>query len=61
MRHRETPDVDRERESPLQGLCKDCGKGTLNNDLNHAFDTYDDQGIVVCTRCGSDHVDVVRF
>lgn len=60
-RYYETPDVDREREAPLQGVCKDCGNGTLNNELNHAFDTYDDQGIVVCVRCGSTHVDVVVF
>jgi ribosomal protein S27AE len=65
-RYYETPDVDRERESPLQGVCKDCGNGTLNNELNPAFElfAFDAEGEdekLYCKRCGSTHVDVVRF
>ena len=47
----------------LQGVCKDCGNGTLNNELIPAFeiepDVYGDYSEVVCKRCGSHHVDVV--
>jgi hypothetical protein len=47
----------------LQGVCKDCGNGTLNNDLNPAFEwiTYDvDEGeAIICMRCGSHHLDLV--
>ena len=47
----------------LQGVCKDCGAGTLNNRLNPTFtsDVGDDGYVlaVSCLRCGSDHVDVV--
>ena len=50
-------------ESPLQGVCKDCGNGTLNNELNPAFDVepdiYGDYTVLVCNRCGSTHLDVV--
>jgi hypothetical protein len=34
-----------------QGVCKDCGNGTLNNRLNEAFD-YNGGG-VYCLNCGS--------
>ena len=40
-----------------QGVCKDCGNGTLNNRLNEAFD-YNGNG-VYCLNCGSDHVDIL--
>ena len=46
----------------LQGVCKDCYNGTLNNDLNPAFDVEDEDGIylhVTCNKCGSSHVDVL--
>jgi len=46
----------------LQGVCKDCGNGTLNNKLNPAFDVegnYDHPDSVVCNRCGSAHLDLV--
>lgn len=48
----------------LQGVCKDCGSGTLNNELNPAFevapDPYDEEGYCLqCIRCGSFHVDAV--
>jgi Zn finger protein HypA/HybF involved in hydrogenase expression len=58
-RYYETPDVDREREPPLQGVCKDCGNGTLNNDLHPVFEETDNG--VVCILCHSTHVDVLRF
>ena len=48
----------------VQGVCKDCGNGTLNNELNPAFEPYgDDCGgdpVLVCNRCGSTHVDVLE-
>lgn len=58
-RYYETPDVDRERMPPLQGVCKDCNSGTLNNELNPAFDVEHDG--VYCKRCGSNHVDCLAF
>lgn len=49
--------------SALQGVCKDCGNGTLNNDLNPAFETRvdDDNGYdyTCCIRCGSTHLDIL--
>ena len=65
-RYYETPDVDRERMPPLQGVCKDCGNGTLNNELNRAFvfngdEGFDDEGVLSCARCGSTHLDVLAF
>lgn len=44
-------------EQPLQGTCKDCGNGTLNNNLNPQFTV--DEYTVYCLRCGSSHVDVL--
>ena len=44
----------------LQGVCKDCGNGTLNNKLNPVFD-FDEETGVTCLKCGSSHVDVVIF
>ena len=45
------------------GVCKDCGNGTLNNNLNPAFEEYgDDCGgdpVLVCNRCGSTHLDIL--
>jgi hypothetical protein len=47
----------------VQGVCKDCGNGTLNNDLNEQFVTvevrYSDYEVLICKSCGSSHVDVV--
>jgi hypothetical protein len=60
-RYYETPDVDREREPSVQGVCKDCGNDTLNNELNPAFDFEYGWGTAVCKRCGSTHVDIVTF
>jgi hypothetical protein len=60
-REENAEDLRMETEPSIQGVCKDCGNGTLNNELNHAFDTYDDCGNVQCARCGSSHVDVIIF
>lgn len=59
-RYYETPDVDREREPSIQGVCKDCGNGTLNNELNPAF-SFDDADFPFCSRCGSTHLDLIQF
>ena len=46
-----------------QAICKDCGNGTLNNELNEQFilacndDGSEDVDHVICKRCGSDHID----
>ena len=41
--------------SNSQGVCKDCGNGTLNNETNPAFDyVYDERNdvdVLVCLRC----------
>lgn len=45
----------------LQGVCKDCANGTLNNDLNPAFEMFD-FGVgenLHCMRCGSTHLDLL--
>ena len=44
----------------IQGVCKDCGTGTMNNEINPAFDVNDADD-VACRGCGSDHVDVVEI
>jgi len=41
-----------------QGVCKDCGNGTLNNRLNTAFYINEDNA-VQCIRCDSTHVDIL--
>jgi hypothetical protein len=48
----------------LQGVCKDCGNSTLDNDLNPAFnldsdDECDGFPIVRCNRCNSTHLDIL--
>lgn len=46
----------------LQGVCKDCGNGTLNNITNPAFEIQDgeyDYLVAHCLHCGSSHVDVL--
>ena len=49
-----------------QGVCKDCGNGTLNNETNPAFEYdysgnpfSDEEDVLVCIACGSSHVDVL--
>jgi hypothetical protein len=50
-------------QDQLQGVCKECGAGTLNNRLNPVFEFEDDGegdgGQVTCIKCHSRHVDVV--
>ena len=64
-RYRETPDVDRERMPSVQGVCRDCGNGTLNNELNPAFVLFEeedgDRSMYTCNNCGSLHLDIVAF
>jgi hypothetical protein len=48
----------------IQGVCKDCGNGTLNNDLAPAFVLNGDEGfaggdVLVCNRCGGTHLDIL--
>lgn len=47
----------------IQGVCKDCGNGTLNNELNPAFMLVEvnegDGETLVCNQCGSYHLDVL--
>ena len=44
----------------LQGVCKDCGNGTLNNDLIPAFGiTEDDYEAIYCLNCRSTHLDIL--
>jgi hypothetical protein len=44
-----------------QAICKDCGNGTLNNELNPQFGLADnlanESEVAVCLRCGSTHID----
>ena len=43
-----------------QAICKDCGNGTLNNEVNTKFELVSDDNdneFVVCNRCGSSHID----
>jgi hypothetical protein len=40
-----------------QAICKDCGNGTLNNEINAQFGLLDEEDAVVCFRCGSTHID----
>jgi hypothetical protein len=47
---------ERLNDPPLQGVCKDCGNGTLNNDLNPAFELED---YPHCLACGSTHLDIL--
>jgi hypothetical protein len=48
----------------LQGVCKDCGNGTLNNNLNRAFvfngdEGYAGDGVMACVVCGGTHLDLL--
>lgn len=54
------PEEEEEEEPLIQGVCKDCGNGTLNNKLNPAFELdYETQPQWYCKACGSTHVDIV--
>ena len=39
-----------------QAICKDCGNGTLNNQLLERF-LIDEVNGVYCAQCGSSHID----
>ena len=46
----------------LQGVCKDCHAGTLNNDLYevfHLISDNDDNEFYACKNCGSTHLDLL--
>ena len=45
----------------IQGVCKDCGNGTLNNATNPAFAFSEgtDMDILYCLRCNSMHIDIL--
>ena len=46
----------------LQGVCKDCHAGTLNNDLYEVFHLVsdnDDNEFYACKNCGSTHLDLL--
>jgi hypothetical protein len=58
--------LDDEDETILQGVCKDCGNGTLNNTLNRAFcfngdEGYAGHGVLACVVCGSTHLDLISL
>jgi hypothetical protein len=42
----------------LSGVCKDCGNGTLNNDLNPAFEEWQGNALA-CIDCHSTHIDIL--
>jgi hypothetical protein len=42
----------------LQGVCKDCYSGSLNNGLNPAFG-FTEEDTVYCLNCGSTHLDLL--
>jgi hypothetical protein len=51
-------DYETDHLSTIQGICRDCGNGTLNNELNPAFDQDFDE-LWFCTDCGSTHLDIL--
>jgi len=59
MQEYEDDRIERTRAGQaLQGVCRDCSNGTLNNDLNPAFTFYEDD-VLVCNACGSTHLDIL--
>jgi Zn finger protein HypA/HybF involved in hydrogenase expression len=48
---------DEEQEPTIQGVCRDCGNGTLNNNLSPAFET--DGNEWRCNKCWSTHLDIL--
>jgi uncharacterized Zn finger protein len=48
----------------VQGVCKDCGNGTLNNEVNPQFELLSSDGLdeleVRCIECGSIHLDLLE-
>jgi len=66
MEHKqETDEASPAEDDPLyeydtldvQGVCKDCNSGTLNNRLHEAFDFNGNE--VYCLNCGSTHLDLL--
>jgi hypothetical protein len=52
------------RSIVIQGVCNDCGNGSLNNLLVPAFGYNGDEGFaggdtLVCLQCGSTHLDLL--
>ena len=45
----------------VAGVCKDCGNGTMNNELVLAFDFDEETYTVRCIVCGSNHVDLLSI
>lgn len=43
----------------MQGICKDCGMGTLNNDISQVFDFDEEQNRFYCIYCGNTHLDLI--
>ena len=65
-REENAEDLRLEVEPNIQGVCKDCGNGTLNNNLAPAFSMNGDEDFaggdtVACLCCGSTHVDCIVF
>jgi hypothetical protein len=50
-----------ENDMNIIAICKDCGNGTLNGNLNPQFHVYEGKynDVILCNRCDSSHVDVV--
>jgi hypothetical protein len=40
-----------------QAICKVCGTGTLDNEMNEQFILSEDGETAVCGICGSTHID----
>jgi hypothetical protein len=56
--------IEQSRAGQLQGVCKDCGNGSLNNLLSPAFgyngdDDFAGGDTLVCLQCGSTHLDLL--
>ena len=61
-RYYETPDHERERMPRVSGVCKDCGNGSMDNNLNYQFEISElEDGSVIgnCRQCGSSHLDLL--
>ena len=63
-REENAEDLRLETEPNIQGVCRDCGLGTLNNELNPAFELLSSDGVedseeFRCITCGSTHLDLL--
>jgi hypothetical protein len=62
MQEYEDDRIERTRAGQaLQGVCKDCYSGSLNNELNPAFYLFDEEENPVwrCISCNSTHLDIL--